>query len=413
MDGDDRLAARRAGGAAIEVHLPADAGVEQRAERIRADLAGEVDLQGDVDGDLLVLLGDDERVVDVFRRMEREPRVVVDVVVEPPGSHAEAGDDLALIERLAAPVDGARLDQLDDGVGEHLGVDAEVLLVLEVRHHRLRNRADAELDRRVVLDQGGDVFADLARFRVRLGHLHLDQRRVGGHEHVDVVDVQEPVAQRARHVGVDLGDDEAGVLRGALDDVDGDPEAAHAPAVRRAHLDEGYIQRQLAGREQAGNVGQEDGRVVPQSFLDDLADVVGDEEAVDAEVFRQRLVRVRRVARSQQVDDGRVGKLAAARHESAHELLRLSASGADEYPLAGADPLAASRLRGSADRSPASSGLLPAAAVVAAPPGGAVPGAAPEGAQFAPWDGPAALMSHVFSVMRASAATRSGRAGRR
>jgi hypothetical protein len=39
----------RSGRAAVEVHLPADAGVELAAERVGADLSGQVDLQGDVD----------------------------------------------------------------------------------------------------------------------------------------------------------------------------------------------------------------------------------------------------------------------------------------------------------------------------------------------------------------------------
>ena len=200
--GDDRLAARRAGRAAVEVDLPADAGVESRAERVGADLAGEVDLQRGVDRHHLVLLADDERVVDVLGRVEGEQRVVVDVVVEPLGAHAEAGDDLAAVERLAAAGDHARLDQVDDAVGDHLGVDAQVLLVLEELQHRLRDAADAELDGRAVLDQRGDVLADLARcLASRLGRRALSMSGASaGHQDVEVVDVEEAVAQRARHV---------------------------------------------------------------------------------------------------------------------------------------------------------------------------------------------------------------------
>ena len=42
---DDRLAALGVGRAAQEVHLPADAAVEVVADRIRADLSGQIDLQ--------------------------------------------------------------------------------------------------------------------------------------------------------------------------------------------------------------------------------------------------------------------------------------------------------------------------------------------------------------------------------
>ncbi len=129
-------AAGGAAGAAVEVDLAADARVEPGAQRVGADLAGQVDLQGRVDGHHLVLLADDERVVDVLGGVEGEERVVVDVVVQPPGAHAEAGDDLAPVDGLLGSGDDPGLDQVDDGVGEHLGVDAQVLLVLEELDHR-------------------------------------------------------------------------------------------------------------------------------------------------------------------------------------------------------------------------------------------------------------------------------------
>ncbi len=114
----------------VEVDLTADAGEELGADRVGADLSGEIDLQGDVDGHHLVLLADDERVVDVLGGLKTEEWIVVDVVVELAGAQAEAGDDLAAVQRLAAAGDDAGLDQIDDAVGDHLGVDAEVLLVL-------------------------------------------------------------------------------------------------------------------------------------------------------------------------------------------------------------------------------------------------------------------------------------------
>ena len=197
-------------------------------------------------------------------------------------------DDLAAVERLALAGDDAGLDQVDDGVGEHLGVDAQVLLVLEELEHGLGDAADAELDRRAVLDQGGDVLADLPGVVVRLAadaprsaaRRPARGRRCRGRE------MQES-PMRPRHLRVDLGDDQRGVLGGALDDVDRDAEAAHAVLVGRGDLDQRHVQRQLAGGEQPRDVRQEDRRVVAQPFLDDVADVFGDEEAVDAEMTRR------------------------------------------------------------------------------------------------------------------------------
>jgi hypothetical protein len=137
------------------------------ADGIGAHLAGKVNLQRGVDRDHFILLADDERVVDVFRGMEREQRIIVHVVVNLLRAEAEAGHDFAAINRLAVSGDGAAFDEFDDVVGDHFGVDAEVFLVLEEAEQRLRNAADAELDGGAVFDEGGDVFGDLPG---RLGH---------------------------------------------------------------------------------------------------------------------------------------------------------------------------------------------------------------------------------------------------
>ncbi len=67
--GHDRLAAATARRAADEVHLPADAAVEPEPDRVGADLPGQVDLQTAIDGDHVVVLGDDERVIGVIDRV--------------------------------------------------------------------------------------------------------------------------------------------------------------------------------------------------------------------------------------------------------------------------------------------------------------------------------------------------------
>ena len=127
---DDGFAAAGFGRAAVEIHLPADAGEEFRADGVGADLAGQVNFQRGVDGHHFVLLADDGRVVDVFGRMKREQRIVVHVIVNLLRAEAEAGDDFAVVNRLAFAGDGAALDEFDEIVGDHFGVDAEVFLAL-------------------------------------------------------------------------------------------------------------------------------------------------------------------------------------------------------------------------------------------------------------------------------------------
>ena len=229
--GDDGLAAAAASGAAHEVDLSAEAGVELGAERVGADLSGEVDLESDVDGDHLVVACDEEGVVDVFGGVELEEGVVVDVVVELACAHGEGGDDLVSADGLLGAGDGAALDEVDDPVAEHLGVDAEVFLVFEELGDGLGDVSDAALDGGAVFDEAGDVGADLAEavvdgvgggFEDGLGLLDED---------IDLVDVEVAVAVGAGHLVVDLCDDVLGVERGGADDVDGDAERAEAARV--------------------------------------------------------------------------------------------------------------------------------------------------------------------------------------
>ena len=113
--------------------------------------------------------------------------------------------------------------------------------------HGLRNAPDAEFDGGAVLHQRGDVFGNLPG---RLGDFGRSALPESASSHGTSTsmsyDVDEAIAQRARHVRVDLRDDERGVFGGAFDDVHRHAEAAHAVLVRRRDLDQGHVQRQLA-----------------------------------------------------------------------------------------------------------------------------------------------------------------------
>ena len=86
---------------------------------------------------------------------------------------AERADDLAGIQRLASARDDAGEVEIDDPVGEHLGVHAEVAhaALAQQRAHRVGHRSDADLQAAAVLDLRGDQLRDravvLRRRRVR------------------------------------------------------------------------------------------------------------------------------------------------------------------------------------------------------------------------------------------------------
>ena len=154
-----------------------------RADRLGADLTEEVDLDRRVDGDHVVVLADDVRIVDVFDRQDLDGRVIVDIIINALRTEGKRRDGLAAMDLLFAVVDRAALDELDHGVGEHLGVDAEVVLALERHAGRVRDRADAELQARAVRNALGNEAADrlahvvkLHRRQHRQRHRHFPER---------------------------------------------------------------------------------------------------------------------------------------------------------------------------------------------------------------------------------------------
>jgi hypothetical protein len=72
----------------------------------------------------------------------------------------EGGHHLAGHEVLAPVGHRAALDQAQQAVADHLAVHAQVALALQLGHHRVRDAADADLQRVAVLDQRGHVAGD-------------------------------------------------------------------------------------------------------------------------------------------------------------------------------------------------------------------------------------------------------------
>ncbi|MGC9976112.1 MAG: hypothetical protein ABSC57_05275, partial [Syntrophales bacterium] len=92
--------------------------------------------------------------------MELEDRVVVDEVEKLAGSEYEGRDHFVGVNALALVVDHAQLDQLDQFIGDHLAVNAQVLVVAQGQQHRFRNPADAGLDHRAIGNEPGHVRRD-------------------------------------------------------------------------------------------------------------------------------------------------------------------------------------------------------------------------------------------------------------
>jgi hypothetical protein len=128
-----------------------------------------------------ILLADDERVVDVFCRVEREEGVVVDVIIKPVGAQSETGHDLALVYRLTRTSNSTRFDQVNDTVGDHFRVDAEILFAFEETEERLRDTTNAECNGTAVFHEGADEFGDPRGRFSNLRRRHLQEGRLGRH----------------------------------------------------------------------------------------------------------------------------------------------------------------------------------------------------------------------------------------
>ncbi len=251
-------------------------------------------------------------------------------VVQLPGAHDEGRHQLARQQRLAAPGDDARLHQVHHPVGHHLRVQPEVLVARELGQHRVRNLPDAQLQRGPVGNQPGDVAANLLGDGVLLLVGALQERLVHRHQPVHAAHVEERVPVRARHVRVDLGEQQRGRLHRRADDVHGHPQA-HVPVrVRRAHLEQGHVHPDAVAADELGNLREEHGHEVRPALLHRLARVGADEEGGVAEAVLVLGLHVGGRAQRQQVDHLVVGQVLAPLHHGLHQGHGLGRSRADE-----------------------------------------------------------------------------------
>ena len=194
---------------------------------------------------------------------------------------------LPRLRSLRGAGDDARLDEVDDGVREHLGVDPEVALVAEGQRRRppgwRRSRAGASRrpgrGRRRARRSGARRRRSTGR-RAAYGGTSTSTREV------DVVDVDEAVAERPRHRPVELDDDRLRRRIAACIASTRRAERAEPVGVGRRGVDEDDIERQGARLEEARHVRQEDRDVVGAALVDRRAGVRPDEQRPVPEVGR-------------------------------------------------------------------------------------------------------------------------------
>jgi hypothetical protein len=265
-----------------------DPAVQPAVEPLGADLAGEIDHERLSHRHHAGRLGDDDRVADVVDRIEGEPSIVIDEVVEPTRAHREAGDNGAC--------DDACGHQIRDRLRDDIGVDRQVVPVRQMSQHLVRNAAEADLERRAIVDEPSDVACDLFGHVVgRLVQI-LDHGRVDLDEAVDPIERNPAISPRPGHRWVDLGDDRAGRKNRGLRHVDRNPQAARAVRIRRRDLHQRYVERHPAASHQPRYVGKRQRQVLHQAGIEQCLDVPPDVED-SVPVLRRRKDRRRRSGR--------------------------------------------------------------------------------------------------------------------
>ncbi len=164
---DKALAALGQVGAHDKVQLAAGAGDVLEAGGLGVHLAEQVHVDGVVDGDEVVDLGDDPDVVGVVHRGAHHVGVAVHVVIQLLGAGGKGEHLAALVQRLVPAGDLAGGGHVHKAIHIHLGVDGQVLQVGLGDHGAdgVGHAADAQL-------QAGAV-GDLGHHQVGHGPVHV------------------------------------------------------------------------------------------------------------------------------------------------------------------------------------------------------------------------------------------------
>ena len=155
----------------------------------------------------------------------------------------------------------------------------------------------------------GDECADPPLDVADLADRVLVRRDVDLDREVDVVDVDEAVAECPRHRAVELDDDGASGTDCGMDRLDRGSQRAEPVRVGRRGVDEHRVEREGARVEQVGHVRQEDRHVVRPPLIDRPPGVRSDEQRPVPDVAGHLRSQVRPRTLDVQMHDADVGQV--------------------------------------------------------------------------------------------------------
>lgn len=144
------------------------------------------------------------RIVDGFAPEHPDAGVLLQQIIEFLGAVSKGADDFSGHKVFLSAGDDPLLHQLHHGIGNHLGMNAQVVLVLERQRGCIGNAADAQLNAVTVIYQRSHVITD--------GHFQLiggadgqiGQWSFGLHDHVHIPNMNLGVAIDPGQIGVHL-----------------------------------------------------------------------------------------------------------------------------------------------------------------------------------------------------------------
>ena len=137
--------------------------------------------------------------------------------------------------------DNALLNEIEDGVGDDVRVNAEIAAMTQMPQNLIGDTPKINVQGRAILDDLGDVAGNALGDRVGGLVRVFDQRSLDADKAIDAIDMKGRIAKRSRHEGVDLGDDGSGRAQDAHRDIDRDAETDVAVRVGWRDLHEGNI----------------------------------------------------------------------------------------------------------------------------------------------------------------------------
>ncbi|MBA7621682.1 hypothetical protein ES703_29048 [subsurface metagenome] len=147
--------------------------------------------------------------------------------------------------------------------------------------------------------------------------------------------MNETIPKRPRHTAVDLRNNIPGIGDCGFNNIHRDTKTAQPIHIGLSHRNQGNIDGNPSGLKFKWYLGQKYRRVVSDTFLQSIANVISNKKAVHLELLAELLIGIRRSPHRQQMYDMSIVNVAGMFNQSVDKMLRLAAAGPDKYTIAG------------------------------------------------------------------------------